>query len=248
MSIMKHWNVFSVTESSQGARYGGCFPGDSLVTTSTGEKKTLSELGIGEKILSHDPRTNQLTFSEVILFLDYDPSQKREFLNIKLNSGRTLTVTPTHLVPRKQINHIETLFAEKIRIGDILLVSDSNNGVSEDSVVEIRGIIRTGVYAPLTEVGTVVINDIIVSCFATVDSQEIADWAFFPMRLVWNVKQGFKRIWRVLSKPLDVWSSEYNTTVTSSKTIPSGVHWYAKMLYAVADYIIPSHLRREWIT
>lgn len=235
--------LFSISESSQGARYGGCFPGESTVTTSGGQRKKLSELQIGDKVLSRDPRTNNLVFSEVILFLDYDPSQKKQFLEIKLASGRTLIVTPTHLVLTVDLKDVKTVFAASIKIGDILLVIDANNTLKEDSVVGIGGVIRTGVYAPLTEIGTVVVNDVVVSCYATVDSQSLADWAFLPLRLVWNVEQGFQRLWRLLSGPLRVWSND--SRIINSKTIPVGVHWYARMLHKVADYLIPSHLRDE---
>jgi hedgehog protein len=88
----------SFPESSQAAKYGGCFSGESTVLTSSGARRQLSQLQIGEKIQALDPSTNQIVFSEVLLFLDYDPHQKREFLHITLSSGRTLTVTPSHLL------------------------------------------------------------------------------------------------------------------------------------------------------
>lgn len=235
-------NTFFVAESSQGARYGGCFPGDSLVTTSTGQKKKLSQLQIGEKVLSRNAKTNKLVYSEVILFLDYDPLQKRQFLIISLASGRTLTVTSTHLVLKKHSEVVQTVFAGNIQIGDVLLVSDSNNSIQEDSVIKISGVVRTGVYAPLTEAGTIVVNEVVVSCYATIDSQVIADWVFLPVRFIWNVEQGLVRLWTVLSKPLDVWSSR---SVTTTKTISVGVHWYAKLLHTLGYYVIPSHLREE---
>lgn len=239
-------SVFFIAESSQGARYGGCFPGESTVLTSSGHKKKLADLRIGEKVLSRDSKTNKLVFSEVILFLDYDPSQKRQFLTIKLASGRILTVTSTHLVLTGDSKNVRTIFAQFIKVGDVLLVRDSNNIMTEDSVVEISSVVRTGVYAPLTQLGTVVVNDVVVSCYATVDNQALADWAFLPLRLAWNVERGFVRLWNVLSQPLGAWSSASNSRVTSSKTFPTiGVHWYAKMLYTVADYLIPSHLRKE---
>lgn len=185
-------------------------------------------------------------FSEVILFLDYNPTEKRQFLSIKLASGRTLTLTPTHLVLLGHAKNVRTIFAESIKVGDVLLVSDPNNNIIEDSVVQINGVIRTGVYAPLTETGTVVVNDVVVSCYATVDSQSLADWAFLPLRLVWNVERGFGRLWNILSNPLGDWqSSDSKTSVTSLRTIPTGVHWYARFLYVTADYLIPSHLREE---
>lgn len=185
-------------------------------------------------------------FSEVILFLDYDPQEKKQFLSFKLASGRTLTLTPTHLVLSGRSVNVRTVFAEHIRIGDVLLVSDSNNNIVEDIVVDINGVVRTGVYAPLTQIGTVVVNDVVVSCYATVDSQSLADWAFLPLRVMWNIEGAFARLWSLLSSPLSSWSSnDSNLSVTKSRTIPVGVHWYARFLYTMADYLIPSHLREE---
>ncbi|KAJ8931945.1 hypothetical protein NQ314_015097 [Rhamnusium bicolor] len=226
-------------ESSQAAKYGGCFSGENTVLTSLGVRRKLSELQIGEKILSQDPTTQQLIFSEVILFLDYNPIERREFFKFFLLSGRTFIVTANHLVLSGTFKKYRTVYAKKINIGDNLLVSDSNNTIVEDSVVQIKPIIKTGVYAPLTKVGTLVVNDIIASCYATVDSQSLAHWAFLPVRLVWNIKQSLFRFWSIINKPVISWSNA-PTSVTSGR--PTGVHWYARMLYATANYLLPSHL------
>nr|XP_023025611.1 tiggy-winkle hedgehog protein [Leptinotarsa decemlineata] len=230
-------------ESSQGSKYGGCFPGDSKVLTSSGERRKLSDLQIGEKILAQDTSSNQLVFSEVIAFLDYDPSQKREFLTFTLSSGRTLVVTPTHLVLTGTSKKYRTVFAEKIKIGDKLLVSVSNDSKTlvEDSVVKVRAVLRTGTYAPLTEAGTLVVDDVVASCYAVVDSQSLAHWSFLPLRFVWNFKHGLDRMWKVFTHPSVLWSDSPYIVATSRQTT-LGVHWYAKMLYGAANYLVPSHL------
>ncbi|KAJ8963617.1 hypothetical protein NQ314_005517 [Rhamnusium bicolor] len=103
-------------------------------------------------------------------------------------------MTVKHLVLSGTFKKYKTVYAKKINIGDNLLVSDSNNTIVEDSVVQIKPIIKTGVYALFTKVGTLAaVNDIIVSCYATVDSQSLAHWAFLPVRLVWNIKQSLFR-------------------------------------------------------
>ncbi|KAG5892316.1 hypothetical protein JTB14_023496 [Gonioctena quinquepunctata] len=215
-------------ESSQGAKYGGCFPGESTVLTSSGKRRKLAELRIGEKILAQDTSTNRLLFSEVIAFLDYDPSQKREFLTITLSSGRTLIVTPTHLVLTGTSKKYRTVYAENIKVGDKMLVSVSNKTLEEDSVVKIGAILRTGTYAPLTKAGTLVVNDVVASCYATVDSQSMAHWAFLPVRLGWNFKHGLSRLWRVVTHPSVLWSNSPSPVVTSRQT-SQGVHWLCEM-------------------
>ncbi|CAH1154989.1 unnamed protein product [Phaedon cochleariae] len=234
-------------ESAQGAKYGGCFPGEETVLTSKGTRTKLSDLRIGEQILALDASTNTLVFSEVILFLDLDPHQKRQFVTLTLRSGRTLVVTPSHLVLTGTAKRFRTVFAEQVKVGDTLLVTlEGNNSASsdhetvEDSVVKVGAVLRTGVYAPLTKAGTLVVNDVVVSCYATVDSQAMAHWAFLPLRLAWNVRTALSRLWRVVTHPSTLWREE--SVAVSPRQTSYGVHWYAKVLYSTADYLIPSHL------
>lgn len=229
------FNPFCFPESSQAAKYGGCFSGQSTVLTSTGERRKLSELRIGESVLAHDSATDELVFSRVIMFLDYDPKQRREFLQISLSSGRTLTVTPSHLLVNADTAR-SVRFADKFKPGDKLLVSDSKNKLVTDVIVSIKPILLTGVYAPLTTVGTVVVNDVIASCYATVDNQSIAHWALLPARLVISAKDGIHRMWSLLSRPVTAWS--ISKTVTARPSV--GVHWYARFLYIIGEFVIPS--------
>ncbi|CAG9863770.1 unnamed protein product [Phyllotreta striolata] len=227
-------------ESAQGAKYGGCFPGDSTVLTSDGVRRKLSDLQLGERILSKDPSTDELTFSEVMLFLDFDPAQKREFLTIRLSSNRTLVITPNHLVEKFDgtSEGYRTVFAGTIKPGDSLLVSASDK-ILVDNVAEVSLTVRTGVYAPLTRTGTLVVNDVVVSCYATVDSQSLAHWAFWPLRWSWSFRRGARRLWYAVSRPFASWSGR---SVELQRQSDTGVHWYAKMLYSTAQYLIPTHL------
>ncbi|XP_019869702.1 indian hedgehog B protein [Aethina tumida] len=227
----------SVKSESSSGKYGGCFPGDTTVQTSTGVRRNLSDLQIGEKILAKDPSTGDLVYSEVLMFLDYDPQDEREFQHVTLRSGRTLTLTGTHLVPVVTANNSRTVYAAALKVGDSLLVSDGANGLVTDEIVELEAIRRTGVYAPLTVAGNLVVNDVVASCYASIDSQSIAHWAFLPLRFVNNIQDGISAVWRAISNPL----RSHDTAVSYSK--PSvGVHWYARMLYGAASIMVPSHL------
>ncbi|KAI4459240.1 hedgehog [Holotrichia oblita] len=226
-------------KSSQGGKYGGCFSAESTVISETGATRKLQDLRIGEKILSMDLDTQEFVYSEVILFLDWDPSQRRDFLKIELQSGRTLTVTPSHLIFQiANDNRSRTIYAAKLKTGDRVLVLDSKKLI-EDSIVKVRQIVSTGVFAPLTLTGTVVVDGVLASCYATIDSQSIAHWAFTPIRLMLNFNQGLHRMWNLLRKPLEGWEDDINIV---SSTPSRGVYWYAKILYVVGDYLIPSRI------
>lgn len=235
--IKNSWQYFPFSESSQAAKYGGCFSADSTVRTSTGARRKLSELQIGESILAYDVVESRLVYSDVIMFLDWDPEQNREFLHLELASGKTLTVTPTHLLLIAASNASRTIYAEQLQVGDRLLVRDSNELVVKDVVVRVRPVLRKGVFAPLTTTGTVVVDDVVASCYAVVDSQRIAHWAFAPVRLIFSVRTSINRLW-------DFVSFADSTTKKSISPAERGVHWYPKMLYTVANYLLSSHLHK----
>lgn len=252
----------SFPESTQAAKYGGCFTAKSTVTTSTGKRRKLTDLRVGDSVLAWDASAQRAVFSEVIMFLDYDPKQRRDFLRFTLASGRSMTVTPTHLLVTpdhpenlEQVsNHLDSAskirgptetastvrFASEFSVGDRLLVKDSeSDGLLVDAIVEVEVVTLTGVYAPLTAVGTVFVDDVLASCYATVDSQTIAHWSFAPVRLAINVRDGFYRVWGLMSSPVYAW--------TRSKTPDRpavGVHWYARFLYVIGDFLIPSRMHK----
>ena len=215
----------SVSESSQAAKTGGCFAGNTLVETSNGEKVKLQDVRIGDRVLAMDMRTGELKYSEIILFLDRDAGQSREFLQVRTQSGRQLTVTPSHLLLRAtQRRQPEAVFAERLRYGDQLLVQSSNFTTEVDTVVSVEPVLRQGVYAPLTLDGTIVVDGVVASCYAVVDSQWIAHLAYAPFRLYTNFRQSVLRL------------------VTSRSDAQEGVHWYARILYSVAQYMLPRRM------
>lgn len=212
-----------------------------MVITSDGDRKPMSKLRIGDKILAHDPIEKKLVFSEVLTFLDYKPSEIRIFTEIVLKSGRTLIVTPTHLVFKGNIDNAVEVYAGNLVKGDILLIKDVDNVLNEDVVVTVRAIKDKGIYAPLTEIGTVVVNDVIASCYAVVDSQSMAHTSFAPLRFTIKTKRFMSDMWYEMKSYFSS-NSNYIERLSYYKMNSEGVHWYAKVLYSVANLFIPEHI------
>lgn len=219
-------------DSSQAAHQTGCFTGDSTVQIATGETRLLSELRIGDQVLSMD-NNGQLKFSEVYMFLDRDEKQKREFIRLETEDGQTITATPSHLIYTWQTNdahHTNTVttdtanfrFAELIRVGDFVLVN-VNGTLEPRRVTNIKNELHRGVYAPLTYDGTIVVNSIAASCYALVEKHSMAHWSFMPMRSV-----------RRIEEMLGITNNDIDTQ------IPQGIHWYASTLNTLKDTILPS--------
>jgi hedgehog protein len=173
--------------------------------------------------------TGSFTYSEVILFLDRNPEQRREFLQLRTASGRNLTVTPSHLLMvasnTSDTYRVQAVFADRVRPGDRILVQNRMEP-EIDIVISTEAILKKGVYAPLTTEGTIVVDGIVASCYAVVDSQWIAQWSYVPFRI-------YASFMRLFSE---------NVTARSVSQRPVGVHWYANILYAIAQYVLPNNM------
>lgn len=211
---------------------GGCFPETSWVRTAYGEKMRLDQLDIGDEILCID-QNGQFTLSPVIAFLHRSPNEKKTFIQIETDSGHTLSITPKHLIFVPEDKHINDLdqsgssgivaqMAREVQIGQDILIQDNAKQFRSAKVVQINVVIERGLYAPLTEEGTVIVNDILASSYSHVNSHYIAHAAFLPMRLFYNLRSHYSTGHaNRLSPPTH---SEVN-----EKT-GDGIHWYARLL------------------
>jgi hedgehog len=208
-------------DSSQASHSSGCFTSDSTVQTETGEIRRLSQLKVGERILSVNSK-GEMVFSEVIMFLDRDINQTREFVQIKTSGGATIRTTPAHLLPVWKPHQHETkyLYADQVEENDFLLVNVNNN-LEPQRVTEVRAIRSRGFIAPLTREGTVVVDSVAASCYALVNSQSLAHISFMPYRTLKTVENWF------------------SSSQQPSATKQNGLNWYAKALYSVKDIFVP---------
>ncbi|CAH1399934.1 unnamed protein product [Nezara viridula] len=219
-------------ESSQAAKNGGCFTGNSTVEVAGRGKKKLSELKVGDKVASYD--NGKIVYSEVIMFLDRNPESKRQFLNINTPSTN-LRVTPQHLLIRvKDNNTLENVFAARIKLGDILLVSSEKGELHQETVIKSELVLDTGVYAPLTKTGTVIVDRVVASCYAVIESQTIAHFAFAPVRLYVNAKEAISRFYSLVTFR--------HSTVHAKETAVKGIPWYPFVLYKFSSYFAPKFL------
>ena len=247
-------NLLSFTEASHPSKNGGCFKGTSTVMTQTGNRKSMSDLEVGDVILTVTS-DGQFQFSPVILFLDRDVSKRRQFYVIETESGTTLTVTPSHLIyadileqdidiSTNDINNedsfqnFEAVYASRVREGDYILLL-KNGRMVPSRVASIETKIFAGVFAPLTASGNIVVDGALASCYAILENQFVSHAAFAPFRWSHTVKSWFN-----FDTSKDTLKSGESRTVRSSgdsliSERTEGIHWYADMLYSLAQYVMP---------
>jgi len=201
-----------------------------------GERIPMRDLMPGQSVLASNAN-GELTFSKVLLFLDRVEGEVREFVEISTEDGKTLSLTPSHLI---YVDHqtwqnevspedveessFVAVFASDVSVGDRVLVAASTGELIPQTVTSKTLKWRQeGAFAPLTETGSVVVDGVAVSCYAVVDSHRVAHLAFAPMRAYHS---------------LTSWLPQ------SESSSQNGVHWYARTLYSLAESFMSSRLRR----
>lgn len=142
------------TDQATGAIY--CFSGDMIVDVQDYGPIKLSELALGDSIRV----ANSNKYEPVYSFGHKNQYQRGEFLSIHTEGNRRLDISEDHMVMMEDGGRI--IPASMVQIGDNLLVASGDDGLAA-TVTSIRTVKRTGVYAPFTESGTIVVNDIVAS-------------------------------------------------------------------------------------
>lgn len=160
------------------------------------------------------------TYSDFLTFLDKEPRALTSFHVIETREPcRRLALTPTHLLfvaenASAPAAHFRPTFASHVHPGHFVLVAAEGGGWQPAKVVGVRNQRDVGAYAPLTRHGTLVVDGVVASCFALVQEQQLAQLAFWPLRL-------------------------YHSLVGSPGVQGNGVHWYSGLLYRLGRLLLP---------
>jgi len=219
---------------------GGCFPGNSVVLLSNGNRKEISDLQVGDSVQAVDDNGN-LVFSPIILHLHRSSNEKGMFLNLRTSTGHSLTLSPQHLVYRKQknaeqndneknstIQSFHPVFASTVEKGDSVLVQNNNEELISGVVVDVKEMMLEGLYSPLTSKGNIIVDDILASCYSDFDSHEIQHIGFAPFRWMYSL---LKFVY-----PTELKNQNAGVSVSQDD---EGVHWYGQGLHALSNIAFP---------
>lgn len=164
----------------------GCFPETSYVRLEGGQTKTMKELRIGDRVAAMDA-SGRMVYSKVITFLDVKPHTSSTYISIQTeNPAAEVAITESHLIYQLNKHALleSTLFARDLKVGDFVYV---RNGAGLEKftagrVVGVKWGTAKGAYAPLTETGNIVVDNVLCSCYAVISNQEVAHWSFAPLR------------------------------------------------------------------
>ena len=245
------------TEATHPSKAGGCFTGSNTVMLENGKRKKMSDLKVEDSVLSVDgngeykfspvmlfldraPEEKRqfyvietdtghsltLTPSHLI-YTKYQKEDKQQTLLEKYDSDIRTNMIDDDPEDRKKFQSFEATYASNIQEGDFVLVFDIEKGLKPARVLNVETKVQRGVYAPLTSEGNLVVDDVLVSCYAVIDSQTIAHISFAPLRL-----------WYKMLEFIPSMTSNDESNMFDE----NGIHWYAHDLYSLAEKIIPSKL------
>ncbi|GBL90329.1 Desert hedgehog protein A [Araneus ventricosus] len=213
----------------------GCFHGSSVVSTRKGPKKIM-DLEEGDEVASGFHEDGQIFYSQIVAFLHTDRDLQTVFVRLETDSGNILFLTQTHLIFRWMNHSTEATFAFLVEEGDLIYTKSKTDNFTLTFVTSATLVTMKGVYAPLTDSGTILVNGVWVSCYAEVASHDVAHAVLFPLRLIHVIKsfvitfyRNFWDNWRFLSCISSEGHVNTNGLLTR-KFIQEGIHWYPGIL------------------
>lgn len=163
---------------------GQCFPGEAEVSLADGSTKRLNELSVGEHVMVQDS-AGRPSFEPVLSFLHQVPGP-HESLTVEHALGM-FRVSANHLVFAQDAKgqRLDKI-ASQLSAGDFIYLPSEKEAVRVLSVLSETA--DSGMYAPLTASGAIVVDGILASNYATHGQ---ASWiphstihaAFSPVRI-----------------------------------------------------------------
>lgn len=158
-----------------------------------GGQRTLSSLAPGDRIMALSG-SGQVVFSQVLLFLHRDQDSRSSFLVLETEDGQRLALTPHHLVflaphSKRHYSEYQAQFASRAKRGDYVLISGPEGRVQPSQIISVSVEEGVGVYAPLTEDGTLFVDGVLASSYALVEDHRLAHLAFGPLRFLSSLSQ-----------------------------------------------------------
>jgi hypothetical protein len=165
-----------------------CFPGTSMALTREGNK-AMRDVVIGDVVRVVTP-TGQAEWSPVCGWLHNEPKSVGEYLRLT-TSRRQLNISAEHLVATLKGGKIDFVKAQEVQAGTPILECDVSGAQTStpiwgNTVQKVEKFRAEGIYAPLTVAGTIVVDGVAASCYASTRSHTAAHAAMKPMRTMYR--------------------------------------------------------------
>jgi len=138
-------------------KVAACFSGDEKVTLEGGVMKPLSEVALGDRVLTANA-VGALSYSPVVFLPHGANAQEAQFIEFATAGGKALKTTPLHLI---RMCEGALSYAGSLKAGSCVKTVDGN-----EAVVSVTRVIAKGLYTAVTENEFLVVNGVVASPFA----------------------------------------------------------------------------------
>ncbi|CAF1351242.1 unnamed protein product [Adineta ricciae] len=204
-----------------------CFFMNDMAQSPNGIHIPIKDLRIGEKVLAID-HNDRIVPTEIVSFLHYENNSQgtSDFSFLPLNyfhsfpivaffyiftleTGHQISVTSDHLLYVGNRTYVQARFVDSKQ--HHLYIIGRNDRLQASRIRKIDVQLKQGYATPITQHGTLIVNDVGASCYSSIYHQNLGHMAMAPLRWYHNAKQLFG-----MTNP-----SSINT---------NGIHWYPKTL------------------
>ena len=163
---------------------GGCFPGSATFIDKHGGRRNMDSLQFGQEV--QVITKEGIRVEPVITFIHRQTDVIQEYLKFTTMKNKSIKITEDHLLFVKVRGQATALPAREVSIGDTVYVR-VKHVMEEDTVKDISSIFEKGVYAPVTLSGTILVDDILASCYFDVLSHKWSHVAMGIARSLYHV-------------------------------------------------------------
>ena len=163
-----------------------CFAGSETVRLESGEVRAISDVRVGDRVLSADA-AGRTSYSDVVYVPHRANSDDALFTHITTASGRDIKTTPSHIILAGLCHSSASLpltYASSVSVGDCVMTVSGEDMVSTVGTVQGKGL-----YTIVTKEEYVVVNGIIASPFA--GNHMVANLYYNFHRLVYSSAPSF---------------------------------------------------------
>lgn len=156
---------------------GGCFSGNSKVQLVDGSTTSLSDVHVGDQVLSADA-SGELFFDTVFRVPHWSAETDTTFVRLTTKSGNTLELTRGHQLHVGTCCSLDELtYAGNVKVGDVLFTVDDDDKMVEDVVVSREEVKRQGAYNVHTLNANLVVDGVVASHFTGATTWDSKSWA-----------------------------------------------------------------------
>ncbi|XP_013418790.1 uncharacterized protein LOC106179620 [Lingula anatina] len=160
-----------------------CFGGSSTVRLSNGSVTPMAKLSPGDKVLCVRD-DGSVGFEEIFCFGHADSNCQTIYVHLETSTGQHLLLSYGHYIHASS-NSTSFPFSLKaardIRVGDgVFVYHPATNAIFMDEIVATGSKKVTGAFCPHTLSGTIIVNDILASCYTDSVQPLVAEKLLMP--------------------------------------------------------------------